>query len=47
MPDDSWTNLITNACDGVYNGQNLDIKHLTPIISTPSGINILCKLLQL
>lgn len=32
MSDDSWTNLITSACDGVYNGQNLDIKHLTPII---------------
>lgn len=32
MSDDSWASLITNACDGVYNGQNLDIKHLTPIL---------------
>ena len=32
MSDDSWTTLITSACNGVYNGQNLDIKHLTPIL---------------
>ena len=32
MYEDSWTNLITSACDGVYNGQTLDIKHLTPIL---------------
>ena len=32
MSDDSWKNLITSACDGSYNGQALDIKHLTPIL---------------
>lgn len=32
MYDDSWINLITSACDGAYNGQALDIKHLTPIL---------------
>jgi len=32
MDDESWKNLITNACNGTYNGQTLDIKHLTPIL---------------
>ena len=32
MYDDSWKNLITSACNGAYNGQALDIKHLTPIL---------------
>ena len=28
----SWTTLITSACEGSYNGQSIDIKHLTPIL---------------
>ena len=32
MDTDSWTNLIKSACDGSYNGQAIDIKHLTPIL---------------
>ena len=28
----SWKSLITSACEGTYNGQNLDIKHLTPVL---------------
>lgn len=28
----SWTSLITSACEGNYNGQSIDIKHLTPIL---------------
>ena len=32
MQSESWQNLITSACDGHYNGQPLDIKHLTPIL---------------
>ncbi len=32
MYDDSWVSFITSACDGLYNGQLLDIKHQTPIL---------------
>ena len=32
MSEDSWMYLIESACDGSYNGQVLDIKHLTPIL---------------
>lgn len=32
MDANSWTNLIKCACDGNYNGQAMDIKHLTPIL---------------
>ena len=27
-----WINLVKSACDGSYNGQSIDIKHLTPIL---------------
>lgn len=32
MDEEAWKTLITSACEGVYNGQTLDIKHLTPIL---------------
>ena len=32
MNADSWINLIKSACEGSYNGQTIDIKHLTPIL---------------
>ena len=32
MDEASWKALITSACEGKYNGQTLDIKHLTPIL---------------
>ena len=32
MDDMRWKELITSACDGLFNGQPLDIKHLTPIL---------------
>ena len=32
MEEESWKTLISSACDGIYNGQTLDIKHLTPVL---------------
>ncbi len=32
MKPSEWTNLIRSACEGSYNGQTIDIKHLTPIL---------------
>ena len=32
MGSNPWETLINNACDGQYNGQTLDIRHLTPIL---------------
>lgn len=32
MDTSSWINLIKSACNGSYNGQSIDIKHLTPIL---------------
>lgn len=32
MDTDSWLALIKGACEGSYNGQTIDIKHLTPIL---------------
>lgn len=32
MESAEWLILIESACDGKYNGQPLDIKHLTPIL---------------
>lgn len=32
MDSNPWLNLISSACDGQYNGQPLDIRHLTPIL---------------
>ena len=32
METESWITLIKSACDGSYNGQTIDIKHLTPIL---------------
>lgn len=32
MESTEWLNLIESACEGKYNGQPLDIKHLTPIL---------------
>ena len=32
MDSNSWINLIKSACEGSYNGQTIDIKHLTPIL---------------
>lgn len=32
LDDSSWKTLIESACNGNYNGQPLDIKHLTPIL---------------
>ncbi len=32
LESDEWKNLIKSACEGKYNGQPLDIKHLTPIL---------------
>lgn len=32
MDESSWEAFIKSACDGKYNGQPLDIKHLTPIL---------------
>lgn len=32
MDASEWTTLIESACEGKYNGQSLDIKHLTPIL---------------
>lgn len=32
MDDQSWENLIKSACEGSYNGQKIDIKHLTPLL---------------
>lgn len=32
MESAEWLNLIESACEGKYNGQPLDIKHLTPIL---------------
>lgn len=32
MDAEAWENLIRGACEGNYNGQTIDIKHLTPIL---------------
>ena len=32
LDEDSWKTLIESSCKGIYNGQPLDIKHLTPIL---------------
>ena len=32
MDEESWKALITSACEGTYNSQTLDIKHLTPVL---------------
>ncbi len=32
MEADPWVSLIKSSCEGRYNGQTLDIKHLTPIL---------------
>ena len=32
MEADPWGSLIKSSCEGRYNGQTLDIKHLTPIL---------------
>lgn len=32
MDADPWVSLIKSSCEGRYNGQTLDIKHLTPIL---------------
>ncbi|MBO7115884.1 MAG: DUF262 domain-containing protein [Prevotella sp.] len=32
MDEKSWKALIEEACEGTYNGQPLDIKHLTPLL---------------
>ena len=32
LDETSWKTLIDSSCKGTYNGQPLDIKHLTPIL---------------
>lgn len=32
LDQSSWNTLIESACEGNYNGQRIDIKHLTPIL---------------
>jgi len=32
MDSSSWLEFIKSACNGSYNGQSLDIKHLTPVL---------------
>ncbi len=32
IDEELWINLVKSACDGSYNGQSIDIKHLTPIL---------------